>query len=661
MKLFDIYSILISNWLNGGSFSRAGRLQSTSIDAQYNVIYTKTHVKQIYRITGVKPVNVDLAFVDYIKNRMFELHPMVEIIVNEVSHPTHIKVNDDKFNRAFQRAASTYTDYKEAFDSQTGIARITGKTYRLPGGARLRLSREKLDTLEQVYQSYLYLFNHISAGGTVSLVNIFIEVVGTNIRDVRRAGNDLYGILGALNIGVELLKSANKAYMLEMGPAVGLSATKINKKFLPQLLFSDENSTAWSSYKSRGLVGGGKGAILLGRDFRSSLPFSIDIFRSGNAQVFMLLGKTGSGKTYAAFQMALSAMALGICVSAIDVKGREWSQIASYSSGTKIITFDERHPSFVNTLRLDDIEANAGNADEVFETAIRGTVQLFMLVLNLQPGECNPTDAEMVMREAVMKMYSNRHIDPKNPSTFKDTAGMSYGEVLPILEILATTQSYTDDQKAAVRLARARLHSYFGESGLFRDAMRNEISLGDVMSSPFVIYELNKNQNSQTDSLDALRVFMIQFLDSKKKAKLKEQGKFLMAFYEELQRTPQFASLLQFICSETTGSRSNNAIIVLLLNSLKVLQSKEGQDIRSNITSIITGYVEDNDIDSIENDFNRPWVAHQLRLFRDKQNIYRHAFACQIDTGIDVFETVYRVDLPKSVSKSFYTRTIKED
>ena len=426
------------------------------------------------------------------------------------------------------------------------------------------------------------------------------------------------------------------------------------------LLFTDENTAAFSSYKSRGLVGGGKNALLLGMDFRSRLPFSIDIFRSASAQVFMLLGKTGSGKTYAAFQAAMSALALGEYVTAIDIKGREWAQMTP-AADAKIITFDDKNPSFVNTLRLDDLDVSEGNASELFNTAIKGTVAMFMLVINLQQNEGNPNDAEMVIREAVMKMYSMRGIDPSNPSTFKDTKRLRYADVLPVLETLQTTTSYTASQRNMVTLARARLNAYFGDTGMFSDAFKNEISLSEVMEAPFVIYEFNKNQGAMTDSLDVVRIFMVQFLDSKKKAMLKLRGKFLFCFYEELQRCESFGDLLSYICGEVTGSRSNNAVIFLLLNSLKVLQGKSGQDIRSNITSFLTGFCEDNDIRTIREDFGKEWLAGQLSLFSQRQQIYRNCFAAYVDTGTEVLETVYKVMLPDSLSKAFRTRTIKEE
>lgn len=661
MKLTDIYSYLIASWLNGGGFTRPGRMESTSIVPQYNIVFTKTSAKQIYRITGIKPTNYDIDFVDYLRDRMFELNPAVYLDITVFEHPVIMDVNGEKFQRSFHKTGDAYSSYKEAFDSQSGLARLTGKTYKLPGGQRLKLSRNRLDELYQVFVSHKYLYEHMSSGGTLCITNIFIEIVGENFRDVKRAGQDLYGLLGAMNIGCELVKSANRAYLMELGAATPAPKT-LNKKFLPQLLFTEENVAAWSPYKARGLVGGGKGAILLGCDFRSRLPFSIDIFRSAAAQVFLLLGKTGSGKTYAAFQMALSALASGCYVSAIDIKGREWVALTAATDQVHRISFDDRHPSFVNTMRLDDMIITSENASELFNTSVKGTTQLFMLILNLQPGEGNPNDAELVIREAVMKLFSNHHVDPANPATFKNTRTLRYADVLPILEGLQSTASYTPEQVHMIRLARSRLNAYLGDSGIFADAFRNEISLGEVLTSKFVIYELNKNQGAMTDSLDVIRVFMIQYLDSKKKAMLKERGEFLFCFYEELQRASNFANLLSFVCSETTGARSNNAVVILLLNSLKVLQSKEGQDIRSNITSIICGLCEENDIVTLGEEFSRPWLAGQLKLMASKQQIYRNCFACDIDLGWGTpLETVYKVELPADLSKSFRTRTIRED
>lgn len=657
MRLLNTYSYLIANWLNLGGFSQRQRLSSMDLQVGYNSIFTRSRAIKIYRVSGIKPVNVDLAVVDYIRDKMFQMHPDVEVRINVSSYPARIDVNNERFTRQMTKAASSYEMYNDAFESQTGINRIIGKTYRLPNGGRFRLSKERLDELRQVHASFLEVYNTVSSGSALALIEVFIEISGKDFREVKRAGDDLFGILGPLNMGVTELRATCKSYLKEFGPAACMPM-QLHKKFLPQLLFTNGNSAAFNTYKSRGLVGGGENPLLLGMDLRSRLPFAVDIFKTASAQVFLLLGTTGSGKTYAAFQSALSALALGEYVSAIDIKGREWSKISGFVD-SKILTFDERNPNFVNTLRLDDLHADDENCNELYNTALRGTVALLSLVVNLQPGEGNLSDLELVLREAVMKLYSGRGIDPHIAKSFTLSSNLKYADVLPILETLSTTATYTASQKKMLQLARSRCHAFFGDSGIFADSFKNEITLGDVMDSRLVIYELNKNQNAMTDSLDTLRIFMIQFLDSKKKAALRLKGKFIFCYYEELQRCEQFGSLLEYICADVTGSRSNNAVLFLLMNSLKVLQGPRAQDIRSNITSYLVGYIAESDIRVLRDEFGLDWIASQCELFRQRQNIYRKAFAASIDTGENVLETVYRVELPDELRLKFQTRTTK--
>lgn len=657
MGLLDTYSYLISNWLNSGAFSNRGKLKASSIQVGYNTIFTRSTARKVFFISGIKPVNVDLAVIDYVRDIMFQQHPDVELKINVTSYPIKVDVNNDRFTRQMTKASTSYETYLEAFESQSNINKVIGKTYRLPNGSRIRITKERLDELKQVYASFLEIYNSVSASTAMSLVKIFIEVVGKNLKEVKRASNDLYGILNPLNIGLVELRSNLKSYLNEFGIAA-IMPNSLSKKFLPQLLFTDNNMAAFNTYKSRGLVGGGDNPLLLGIDLRSRLPFAVDIYQTASAQVFMLLGKTGSGKTYAAFQSAISALALGDYVSALDVKGREWVRISNLVD-SKIITFDDRNPNFVNTLRLDDVEVNSSNCEEIFNTAVKGTIALLSLVVNLQPNEGNSSDLEMVLREAVLKLYSSNHIDIDNPETFVKTQKLKYKDLLPILESLSSTVTYTNEQKKMLVLARTRCHAFFGESGIFADAFRDEITLSDIMHSRLVIYELNKNQGAMTDSLDAIRIFMIQFLDSKKKAMLRERGKFIFCYYEELQRCSQFGSLLEYICADVTGSRSNNAVIFLLLNSLKVLQGKEAQDIRSNITSFIVGFIEETDIRVIRDDFNLPWVASQCELFRAKQSEYKNAFAASIDTGEKVLETIYKAYVPTYLRDELQTRTTR--
>lgn len=657
LNLLDIYSFYLAHFLNGGAFLRKGKMSATSIKADYNIISTKHAIKKIFRITVITPINKDLAFLDLIRDKMFEESPNVSTTFNTTMYPTTINVTSEKFNNTFSRMADRYEVYKEVFESQQGVAKLTGKTYRMPGGGSVRLSKKKLNELKQGFESFNYVYQYVSNGGSMMQVNMFIEAVSENIKDLKRYTARLYALCTQLDIDCVELKGVTKAYLNEFGPAAPPSR-KINRKFLPQLLMSDENLSAFSTYKSRGLVGGN--GILFGMDYRSHLPLCINLFEASSAQVCVIGGKTGSGKTFAAFQLALSLASEGVAISAIDIKGREWVKISKFIP-CKIITFDEQNPSFVNILRLDDVDANADNAHELFNTAVNGTVMLLNLIVGLPSDDIRVPDLNMFLREAVLKLYSINNVNPDNYLSFSNSRYISYKDLMPILGDLTLCNSYTDEQKNVAMLARSRCYAYLGEAGLFNDAFKNEITLHSIMTDPLIIYEFNKNSGAMTDVLDIIRIFMVQFLDTKKKAQLKKKKKFMACFYEELQRSHQFGNLLEYICADVTGSRSNNVLVFLLLNSLAVLHMDRSKDIKSNITSFIMGKMEKSDAIIMREEFGQDWIAEQLELFNDKTIEYRNCFAAHIDTGMHEYETVYKVVTPDSITETFKTRDTRSD
>lgn len=662
MKLADIYSFYIAHWLNGGSFLRRGKMSGSSIKSDYNAIMTKRAIKKVFRIYSILPENYDLAFLDLLRDKMFDECPNVHTTFNIMNYPTHINVSNEKFAQQMTKASNRYDTYKRLFENQDETAKITGKTYRLSGGSSIRLTKSRLDDYRQLYSSYEYVFHYAGQGGAMNQTSIFIEAIGNSMRDLNKYREAIFGLAKQLKMDCAEIRGINKTYLMQFGAAVPPPQT-LNKRFLPQLLCSDENIAAFSTYKSRGLVS--SEGVLFGMDYRTKLPLLIPLFESASAQVSVLAGKSGSGKTYMAFQIALSLIAENVTISAIDIKGREWIKLSKYVK-TKVITLDERNPSFVNILRLDDLPITENNAHELFNVAVRDTVQLLSLIVNLNINEGNISDLEMFLREAVLKLYSINNISPDNYFSFENTRDLKYSDLMPILEDLKLCSSFTEKQKETAQVARTRINTYLGESGLFSDAFKNEISLNDILEAPLVIYEFNKNNASMTDTLDILRIFMVQFLDSKKKAflkeheKFKEQKRFMACFYEELQRCDQFGNLIEYICADVTGSRSNNVLIFLLLNSLKVIQSERAQDIASNITSFIVGTVEDFDVNRIRDNFNKKWLASQLQLFNERKSLYRHCFALHIDTGLHIYETILKVTLPKYISEQFRTRDIKD-
>lgn len=115
--------------------------------------------------------------------------------------------------------------------------------------------------------------------------------------------------------------------------------------------------------------------------------------------------------------------------------------------------------------------------------------------------------------------------------------------------------------------------------------MKNELTVSEIIESPFVIYNMNKNNAETLSTLDDLKIYMSQFLDGEKHFLRKQQKLHTAAFYEELQRCGSLSTLVRSISARVTGSRSNNLSVFLLLNAITTLDSDAFRAIKSNITT----------------------------------------------------------------------------
>lgn len=392
-----------------------------------------------------------------------------------------------------------------------------------------------------------------------------------------------------------------------------------------------------------------------------TLPLMVDFFNSGAAQVIMMLAKSGAGKTFSAFQIALSLIALDIHVSAIDIKGREWRKLLKFVDGVEI-NMDDENPRFVNTMRLDDFGCTRENCEYYFRMAVRATVNLLSIMVNLKPEEGNVTDLETILEQAVLKYFSQNNVDSKNPKTFVNTRRMKYADIIDIISDLATTKSYSEDQRELCSVIRTRCSTYFVTEGRYSKAFKNEITVAEVLRKPLVIYSFNKNADVMLDTMDTLRVFMVQYLDTKKQSIRKEQKLHTAAFYEELQRSNQFGKLVETISHAVTGSRSNNVMIFLLLNAVSVFNNNELNAIKSNITTKIVGKLEDGDIDLLVKEYGCKPIQKQLEKINDKStNRWQNCFAILYDTGVDVDKAIYRTVVPQYMLEQFKTRDFNEN
>ena len=77
----------------------------------------------------------------------------------------------------------------------------------------------------------------------------------------------------------------------------------------------------------------------------------IDFFNSGQGQVIGAYGQTGSGKTFLLQHITIALLAESVHVSALYLKGLEWSKLFPICPGL-LIAMEGQGSRFVNTLRI---------------------------------------------------------------------------------------------------------------------------------------------------------------------------------------------------------------------------------------------------------------------------------------------------------------------
>ena len=187
-------------------------------------------------------------------------------------------------------------------------------------------------------------------------------------------------------------------------------------------------------------------------------------------------------------------------------------------------------------------------------------------------------------------------------------------------------------------------------------ANAEEVTVNDIINSDLVIYSFDRNEMASTLSqIEAIRIFMVRFLDTKKQAVRKSKKLYKAAFYEDLQRAEVMPDLVTYLKESITGSRSNNVLLFLLINVLE--DSNMLLDtIRTSVTTKVIGNCTSEDVKILVNKFGCKNIEEDLRMLIEDKNGFDHRFVIDFDTGKTRDKSTYKVFMPKDFESRFKTR-----
>lgn len=265
MRLIDLYSDYFANWLSGGNLINQEKISLLGIKPLYDRFVTHKMISKAWYIYSF-PVHNDLNITEVIRKEMFKLCPSVKTIVHTYNVPLRMNVNNDVFKRQFHRAEDDYAKYNAVFNQLSQSEQATGHTGYTQDGRKFYITKHQLDRIKDNYDSYNYIYQTATSGGTFVHTYYFIQASAPTKRDMKIYKKELMSLLGSLNVGFKEVIGRIGTYLSNFGPATYIRDDV--RRFAP-ILMSNENLTEQMPYKTKGLVGG-KG-LLLGLDAETKL------------------------------------------------------------------------------------------------------------------------------------------------------------------------------------------------------------------------------------------------------------------------------------------------------------------------------------------------------------------------------------------------------
>lgn len=658
-KFWEIYIDHFTNIFTGGNLANREKLSQTSVKTMFSRVLTQSHIKKVILIRGIEDVDLDVNLPEEISKKLrAEIQNYkVNMVFSMVNVPTDLQLSD-KFRRQMKDANTAYEREKQFLDSLSDTDKRLGFKQRI-AGRMIRTDSAKVKELENWKRSYDYVAEVINNNGSMTLSFVAVELSATKGHIVDRAVNIVSKYLDSKNIRNIELRGNMFYHMSNFSPISYYSGT-VGKKY-KQCYFSDENVATFIPNSTIGVIDEGDG-ILLGVEPSNGIPRTVNFTESGAGQNALICARTGHGKTYMAFTAAFSMLIQGHHISALDIKGNEWTALTKYFPSI-IVDIGGNNPRFVNVLRLDDIYVTPQTCRSFYASAVSGIKTLVSILCGLNPISDSQkiSKYDAIINEAVTKLYNNKKVFSDIPSSFINSKNIKYSDLIPFIRGLGDSSSYTEEQHEYIQDILICCENFFRAEGEYTGLFDNEVTIGEVINTPLVIYSMNKNEEKNMDKIDNIRAFMIQFLDKKKKAMRKRQNLFSFTFFEELQRSNEFLTLLNFIVGNVTGGRSNNDCVFLLCNSLAMFDAENNiamRPILSNITTYIFGALDNTDIETVERRFQCKPIIPYLREIADKPSENRNVFALYADTGKHILSSKIRAEVPEEMEEDFATRTV---
>lgn len=445
-----------------------------------------------------------------------------------------------------------------------------------------------------------------------------------------------------------------------------------------------------------------------GTDIYSGYPvYKLMKKDSVDAENILITAETGGGKSFFLKMLLLQLIARSNYNGTInDIEGFEYIPLASFIANQDdvvVLNMAEGQGCY-----FDPVEINLTGNEELDRDMYSFSRSFTLAVIKTLLGASLSSDdwANIVVNNAVSKVYSSAGVDSKDSSTWSNSVGLTLFDVYAefkrlyqeCMEIISK-YGYSDGDIAGIKIEDyddlevygqykrnkgyrealdiviAKLSAYFEslENGGIRSEIFNQrITLEDIRRSKLVICSFGMAGKSPAN-VDPIQMSLSQLSASNishvRSVFSKAEGKYNFKVWEEFQRWGSFPDADSAIKTALTGGRKLGDVNFIITNNVSEILDSDRFAIMNSITSAVIGAIVDADtreklcrrlsIMNLKSEVDKIGTGKgkNTETFNDDTHVYslyEKAFLVYLDKSI---ATVVKMDIPEHIAKSEIFRT----
>ncbi len=657
----DMYASEIATMLSRGRLLPLDSLSYDEVQIANSFIGTLSTKHKVYCVSKFS-TEFSTNITHELKEAINAIYPEVDLIVQKSSFPFFYKTNTRQFIAAHANAVrnheATSTFFKKLTPSeQTRGVRIGSKV----------VNAGFVKTFEQDRMSYDYV-KGLSKNNRFTLTYLLIHVIMPD--KIERADDykdeDPEDTIASLirDFAVEsncIIKEVRdlRDYISSLSPIGWLHPKKLFSSINANL-FGPPNFSAHMDY-TQGVEG--QSGIDYGTVLNTNSPLCINTKSSAFAQVFLVTGKTGFGKTTIMKAALEQHLLMEDYCDVCDFKGSDYSGLmALYPNLVKRIDMDAgAYPN------LFDLTGYPCPTDTTIVLAIENIVDSLITMMDLQGNEVDThiKNVESLLTILVKGYFTTKGV-MSDINTFNKSVNCNYFEFWGIAsKTMNESSTIRENYKDQIHLVKTRLQEYFTPDGAKADYLKRPINLKEYIDARCVIYAFNMmNRDDSADVRTQLSYLFQNAISGIRNVKIVSEKKAQVLTIEEFQVASNAIGMLRSVARRASVSRSSNVILYILLNDINIFrtETREGRllvskeedkalgTIKACFTSFFVGYMEHDNAVKFNELFKLKEIEKDILVINEAESDGddRYNFAFKYDSGDERGYGTMRLKLPKT-------------